>query len=125
MSALALACYAVLRLLVPSRVDARLSYTDLVSRLPAEFQYLDLGNPPHRDELSAALGEIVLACREHKPPLPPLPAIVVKVVNERLEYPGQGYYSVAHPGIEDEEERLVLWGRDLQAVQQTRYPEQL
>ena len=125
MSQLALACYAVLRVLVPCRTDPRLSYTDLVSRLPDEFQYLDMRNPQHRNELSAALGEIVVACRNHEPPLPALPAIVVKLINGELEDPGPGYYPLAHPGVEDEEEQLALWGREQEMVRVTQYPEEL
>jgi hypothetical protein len=45
-----------------------------------------------------------------------LPAIVVKEEDGRLTYPGSGYYPVAHPGVDDEEELLVLWGRELEAV---------
>ena len=120
MSPLALACYAVLRLVVPSRTDPRLSYSKLVSRLPQEFQYLSLENPQHRNELSEALGEIVSACRTRS--LPALPAVVVKLVRDELEYPGAGYYPVAHPGVEDSDSLLVLWGRELEQVQVTQYP---
>ena len=125
MSALALACYVVLRLLVPARGDARLSYTHLVSQLPEPFCHLDMGNVQDRNTLSAALGEIVRACREHEPPLPPLPAIVVRLVEGDLEYPGGGYFEVAHPDVEDELERLALWGQDVEVVQQTYYPPEL
>jgi hypothetical protein len=99
MSLLAIACFAVLRLLVPSRCEPRLSYTDLVGRLTEEFQYLNMGNPQHRNELSAALGEIVVACRNHEPPLAALPAIVVKLVDGELEYPGTGYYLLSHHSV--------------------------
>jgi hypothetical protein len=122
MSAFALACYAVLRLLVPTRGDARISYADLVSQLPEPFCHLNLGNVQDRNVLSAALGEIVQACREHEPPLPPLPAIVVRLVEGEPEYPSYGYFGVAHPGVEGELERLVLWGQDVEAVQRTHYP---
>ena len=125
MSELALACYTVLRLLVPSRADARLSYTALVSQLPEPFCHLDMGTVQDRATLSAALGEVVLACPGHQPPLPPLPAIVVRLVDGDLEYPADGYFEVAHPGVEDELERLALWGQDVEAVQQTHYPPQL
>src|SRR2546423_30842 len=118
MNDMAVACYAVLRALVPSRTDARLSYTNLVNRLPDAFQYLDMENVQHRNELSAALGEIVGACRAHVPRLPPLPAIVVRRVNGELEYPGEGYFTVAHPDEPDELRRLTLWGHDVQEVQQ-------
>lgn len=123
MSPLALACYAVLRPLVPSQTDLRLAYTELVRRLPREFQYLDLENPQHRDELSEALGEIVVACRGRG--LRALPAIVVKLVGGELKYPGHGYYPVAHPGVPDPDELLILWGREVEAVQRARYPERL
>ncbi len=125
MSALALACYAVLRLLVPSRTDARTSYTALISQLPEPFCHLDMGNVQDRNALSAALGEIVRACRGHGPPLPPLPATVVRLVEGELEYPGGGYFEAAHPDLEDELERLARWGQDVEAVQQTHYPPQL
>ena len=111
MSPLALACFDVLRLFVPSWNDPRLSYTDLVSRLPEEFHYLDMGNPQHRNELSVALGEIVVACRNRG--LPPLSAIVVKLVEGELQAPGSGYYPIAHPGVTDRDELDVLWGREL------------
>jgi hypothetical protein len=125
MSDLALACYAVLRLLVPCTGDPRISYAELVRRLPSRFWYLDLDNPQHRNELWAALGEIVEACHAHSPRLPALPAIVVKEEDGRLTYPGSGYYPVAHPGVEDEEELLVLWSQELEAVRQTQYPTQV
>ncbi len=125
MSPLALACYAVLRLLVPTAGNPRLSYTDLISRLPTEFQYLDMQNPHHRNVLSAALGEIVEACRRHNPPLPPLPAIVVRLEDGQLTTPGGGYYEAAHPTVRDELQRLVLWGQDFEAVGRTTYPERL
>jgi hypothetical protein len=67
----------------------------------------------------------VLACRVHRPALPPLPALVVRLVNGRLEYPGQGYFEVTHPGVEDELQRLALWGQDVQDVQRTDYPPEL
>ncbi len=119
------ACYAVLRTLVPSERECRLSYMDLVGRLPERFHYLDMGNQQHRNELSEALGQIVVACRNSHPPLPPLPAIVVHRDRERLGYPGEGYFSAAYPDIHDEMRQLVLWGRDLEAVQRTQYPQEL
>ncbi len=122
MSELALACYAVLSLLVPARGDARISYSDLVSRLPEPFCRLDMGNAQDRNALSVALGEIVHACRQHLPELPPLPAIVVRLVGGELEYPGGGYFEIAHPLVEDEMERLALWGQDVENVQRTQYP---
>jgi hypothetical protein len=125
MSDLALACYAVLRLLIPCTADPRISYAELLRRLPARFSYLDFDNPQHRNEVWAALGEIVQGCHTHSPRLPALPAVVVKAEDGRLTYPGSGYYPVAHPGVEDEEEQLVLWGQELAAVRQTQYPPQL
>jgi hypothetical protein len=123
MSPLALACYTVLRLLVPSAWNPRLAYTDLIARLPAEFQYLDMRDPHHRNVLSTALGEIVEACRRHD--LPPLPAIVVRREGDQLTTPGSGYYEAAHPTVQDEIQRLVLWGQDFEAVRRTAYPERL
>src|SRR5437870_5010510 len=125
MSPLAWACFIVLRQLVPSWADPRLSYTDLISHLPPQFRYLDMQNPQHRDELSAALGEIVTACQQHDSRLPPLPAIVVRLVNGELTTPGAGYFTVAHPTVTDETERLVVWGRDFEGVCRTAYPENL
>jgi hypothetical protein len=88
MSALAVAGYRVLRLLVPAQGDARISYTDLVSQLPVPFCRLDMAIILDRNTLSAALKEIVPACKDNEPPLPPLPAIVVRIFNGQLEYSG-------------------------------------
>lgn len=57
--------------------------------------------------------------------LPEVPAIVVRLVEGDLEYPGEGYFEVAHPGVEDELERLARWGRNVETVQQTDYPPEL
>lgn len=120
MTPLALACYSILRQLVPSDSDARLSYSDLLAELPPAFGYLDLQNPQHRNELSAALGEIVTACRAAR--LPALPALVVLRDGDELGYPGPGYYPIAHPGVDDQLMQEVAWGHEVEAVQQTTYP---
>jgi hypothetical protein len=122
-SPLAATIYAVLRTLAPCRGDPRLSYADLLSRLPDRFSHLDLEDPAHRDQISQALGEIVLACRARG--LPALPALVVRLVEGELEYPGVGYHGLAHPEAADEIERLAAWGRELEAVKRTTYPETL
>ena len=120
MTPLALACYAALQPLVPSRSDARLSYSDLLALLPDDFLYLDLGNPQHRNELSAALGEVVVRCRAAD--LPALPALVVLRDGDQLGYPGEGYYPTAHPGVDDPLRQQVAWGWEVEAVQRTNYP---
>lgn len=123
MSPLALAIYAVLRTLVPSRGDSRVSYSDLLSRLPEQLAHLDLEDPAHRNDLSEALGEIVLACRAAG--LPALSALVVRLDGGELGYPGPGYYGLAHPEAAGELEQLAAWGRELEAAKGATYPERL
>lgn len=70
-----------------------------------------------RGRLNEALGQIVNWCHEHD--LPALPAIVVRVIDGR---PGNGFYSVAFPGILDEQERRRLWREEVARLRQTFYP---
>ena len=121
MSPLAFAIYTVLRTLVPCPRNPCISYSDLLSRLPDEFKSFNLENPAKRNELSEALGEIVIACRAQD--LPALPALVVQLEEVGLGYPGPGYYGIAHHEVSGELEQLAAWGRELEAVKRTTYPE--
>lgn len=113
MSPLATACYEVLRCRVPAD-RPELSYTDLVSQLPAPFTRLD----PNSDLLSNALGELVLACRARS-----LPAIAAMVVRFGEQVPGRGYYPIAHPAAAgDPVTAMVAWANELTQVRATAYP---
>ena len=75
------------------------------------------GISPRSPELSEALGEIVTACLDEQ--LGALPAIVVAVATGR---PGAGYYPIAHPKAQTEEEKLTAWQQELKRVKRTNYP---
>ena len=113
--------YQVLRGRVP-RIDPRLSYQDVVK---------ELGRlPPPNDELGAndqrlfdALNEIMRACRNHNPPLPVLPAIVVRRnTDASLETPGKGYFPVTHPQAPSALDGLIEWAGEIDRVRKTTYP---
>lgn len=71
--------------------------------------------------LWGALGEIVQACRAKA--LAALSAIVVRKEGGKLEYPGAGYYTVAHPNeAGDVAKAAIAWANELQKVKQTVYP---
>lgn len=118
MSVLATAIYAILRSLVPAPA-AEITYEDLVEQLgPMPPPNQDLR--PRDPRLDIALGEIVTTCRNHKPPLPALPAIVVRKY-ERT--PGEGYYRIAHPDVpQDWAHWMIAWGNEVIRVRQTTYP---
>ena len=116
MSPLAKTIYALLRPRVPSG-KPQLSYTDLVAQLPAPYNKLE----PDSDVLSAALGELVTACRAKG-----LPAIAAMVVRHREGIPGPGYYKVAHPNeAGDPPKAMTAWAQELDRVKQTTYPNSL
>lgn len=115
MSPLAHEIYAVLRALVPApRAD--ISYTDLIARLPNPYNTL----PADSDVLSAALGELVAACRAHKPALPAISALVVRHHHPRV--PGPGYYRQAHPSAVDDAQAMLDWYQEITDVRRTTYP---
>jgi len=110
---LALSVYEVLRRRVPN-LRPELAYSQLVEMLPAPFNNLD----PDSDMLAGALGELVTACRARN-----LAAISAMVVRFRERVPGPGYYPMAHPDVADDDaERMVAWGIELQKVRSTTYP---
>ena len=98
----------------------RISYSDLCTRLPPEWDYVE----PHSDLLAAALGVIVDRCRAAR--LPPLSAIVVYAGAGR-QPPGPGYWKAAHPRITDEVEQMRAWEKDFEQVhaEHGRYPDKL
>jgi len=118
MGDLAEAIYDVLRPLSARSPRPRLTYQDLIDQLPRGYH----GLSPRSQELSAALGEIVEACRRHTPALPALPAVVINADTGR---PGPGYYEVAHPGIDGDDQRRAAWEAEVARVPGTRYPSRL
>src|SRR5262245_19311653 len=113
MSPLAAAVYDILRRRT-TLADPRITYAELAARLrdwSEEFEYAH-----HRNrELYTALDEVGAACRRLK--LPPLPALVVRADTGR---PGAAYFD----GAAFRDEQVTAWRRDLEAVQQARYPPQ-
>ena len=86
--------------------QCKIRYRALVEALPAPFANLHWRDP----RLNEALGELVSACRASG-----LPAISAIVVND-TGYPGNSYYPVAHPGIEDEELRMIARQNEIDRV---------
>ncbi len=120
MTPLAIAIFSVLRTRVPTLGDPRISYSDLVDQLPADFNELNVRDQDNRDELSSALGEIVSACRARG-----LPALSAIVVSHGSRVPGEGYYAEAYADENSREEKIALWGREFEAVRLQSYPNQL
>jgi hypothetical protein len=118
MGDLAEAIYDVLRQLVARQPRPRITYQDLIDQLPRGYR----GLSPRSPELSAALGEIVEACRQYDPPLPALLAVVINVSTGR---PGPGYYPVAHPDAASDEEQRAAWEAEVSQVPGISYPVRL
>lgn len=87
MTHLADAIYDVLRATRPSN-RREITYTDLISRLPAQFSNI----APDGELLAGALGELVTGCRNKG-----IPAISAMVIRADTRVPGNGYYPMAHP----------------------------
>src|SRR5438034_895818 len=77
-----------------------ITYQDLIDQLPRSWRDMS----PRSQELNDALAEIVAACRAND--LPALPAVVITAANGR---PGNGYYYVAHPGVQSDDEKREAW----------------
>ncbi len=116
--------YQTLRNRVPAE-DPRLSYGQLVhllGPLPPPNDNL----APSDDRLFAALGEICHACHNHKPRLPALSCIVVRMQKDgELGTPGAGYYYEAHPEIEGNPAKHAAWHHEYQLAKTTTYPARL
>lgn len=123
MSPFANAIYDVLRSRVPAVGDVRISYTELFGTLPPEFASVRLDSPDGIRRMSEALAEIVQGCRAIG--LPCIAGLIVQNMKGKLEYPGKGYYPVAHPTAKSKEEQLALWGHEVELVKKTTYPDQL
>ncbi len=97
------------RMLYPHMVAAarsgngRITYSELCAKL--EGRWADTN--PHDPYVAEALGEIAGRCLAAG--LPPLSAIVV---GKERGYPGPGYFTAAHPEIEDEIEQMRAWDKD-------------
>jgi hypothetical protein len=115
MDDLAESIYDVLRPLVARSPRPRITYQDLIDQLPRGYR----GLSPRSPELSAALGEIVVACRRQNPSLPALPAVVI---NGNTGRPGPGYYGVAHPGVAGDDAQRAAWEAEVAQVPAAQYP---
>lgn len=124
MSPCASAIYDILRVRVPTTGDPRIAYGDLNASLrQLGSRSVALASGEGIFELRKTLEEIVEACRARQ--LPCIIALIVQQTCGQLGYPGGGYYSYVHPDAKSKEEKLVLWGRELEAVKRTTYPEQI
>lgn len=116
LSPLAKAIYDILQPRVPSW-SPEITYEELVALLPplpAPYTDISVYDP----RLSAALGELVAACRTKN--LPALPAIVVR---KDTGMPGVGYYPVAHPTAgKDRVLQVMAWGNEMLKVKATPFP---
>jgi len=94
--------------------DPRITYGELareLRELKPDFEHIT-----HRSqELYAALCEVGAECRRLR--LPPLPALVVRADTGR---PGDAYYEGMPWKYRGE--RIAAWQRDVDAVQQAKYP---
>lgn len=118
MSELALAIYGVLRAFVNDPTD-RMTYQRLTELLRPRWR-LHWQSP----ELSEALGDLVRACHQRVPPLPAIPAMVIRDDTGR---PGDGYYPTAHPAEFELGQAFAIeaWGRELDLARETEYPVEL
>lgn len=67
--------------------------------------------------LHEALGSLVQRCRDAG-----LPALSALVINRLKARPGDGYFRMAHAGIDDATERLIAWSKECKAAHRTSYP---
>jgi len=116
--------YQTLRERVPAD-EPRLSYGQLVhllGPLPPPNDNL----APSDDRLFAALGEICRACHNHKPRLPALSCIVVRMQKDGdLGTPGEAYYSEAHPDVHGDPGKHAAWHQEYERAKITKYPASL
>jgi hypothetical protein len=91
-------------------------YSDVCGRLTGRWANLEPDSPL----LAEALGLIVHRCRDAEPPLPALSAVVVHKGGDRM--PCNGYFTAAHPGIDDPLKRQIAWARELADVHKATYP---
>lgn len=103
----------------PGRATDRpgLAYSDVCNQLTGRWTNLE----PDSSLLAEALGVIVARCRAAE--LPALSAVVVHKTGDKM--PGNGYFTAAHPGIEDPLKRQVAWARELGEVKKASYPPSL
>lgn len=80
-----------------------IAYSELCASLEGRWAGLE----PRSEMLSHALGLIVERCREAD--LPALSALVVRAGERR---PGPGYYTAAHPDIDDPMKREIAWAKE-------------
>lgn len=97
--------------------NGTIPYSDLCSRLTGRWANLS----PDSEMLAEALGVIVNRCRAAG--MPALSAVVIHKGKDKM--PGNGYFAVAHPGIDDLLKRQIAWATELGVVQQTTYPPDL
>jgi hypothetical protein len=120
LSLLADTIYSILRRRVPA-TDPGITYKELTQELPTLPPPFD-GVQPRDRRLWDALGEIVNACRKHN--FPALPSIVIQARRKDIG-PGRGYYYIAYPGIEEEQDLKTQWAREYALASAFSYPPHL
>jgi hypothetical protein len=116
LSGLAQEIFDVLRERVPapSSPAPKITYGDLIRKLPPAYSQLD----PNGKLLREALGEIVNHCRERG-----WPALSALVVNLDKQEPGAGYFKAAHPDVAgDPVKASAAWAKELILVMGHTYP---
>lgn len=111
---LAAAIYEVVVPIVGTRRGrGTIRYGQVCERLRGRWAGLN----PHGTILFGALGVMSSRCKEVG-----LPALSALVVTAKDGMPGTGYYSIAHPELDDAMERVAAWGREFDAVHKAKYP---
>jgi hypothetical protein len=115
MTPLADATYAALRRHLQQTRSLRpvLSYKDLCAKI------VGFAVGPRSGKLHAALGEVVIECRNKK-----LGAIPALAINGTTRLPGHGYFPVAHPSARTDALRKTEWSAEVDRVVRdtTKYP---
>jgi hypothetical protein len=114
--ALALDIYPILVPLTRTRRGS-VSYQAVCQRLESKWHDLY----PRSQHLFDALGFIVKQCRAKG--LPALSALVVHKDGDKM--PGGGYFTAAHPGVDDPLERQIMWAKEFELAHGTTYPPRL
>ena len=115
MTPLARLFYAYLLACLADDRGAWVNYKPMAQHFRPQRHLSWRGGPMHE-----ALGEIITWCRARG--LGALPAIVVRIVDG---VPGDGFFAVAFPGIDDPVERRRLWEEEVERVREDDYPVEL
>ena len=96
-----------------ARQNETVSYSELCDLLPGRWAGMSC-----RSRLfHAALGALVERCRAVG-----LPALSALVINRVKWRPGDGYFRIAHPQIDDDAKRMIAWHAECTAAYASNYP---